>query len=160
MEEILKQILVKLDSLEKGQNGMRSEMNEFKAEQSAMRSEMNEFKTEQFAMRSEMNEFKAVQSTMRSEMNEFQAELTRMNDQIGEVKADQTSMSNKQDSMSLLLDDLRYEQSEMRKEVAFYYGSIMKKLDETKVELSSEINQLSTIQKQHQDVLELLNEKQ
>ncbi|WP_102261224.1 hypothetical protein [Mesobacillus jeotgali] len=52
------------------------------------------------------------------------------------------------------------EQSEMRKEVAFYYGSLMKKLDETKSELSSEIKHVSNVQKQHQDVLEILNEKQ
>ncbi|NKE07780.1 hypothetical protein [Mesobacillus selenatarsenatis] len=55
---------------------------------------------------------------------------------------------------------LQLEQSEMRKEVAFYYGSLMKKLDETKSELSSEIKHVSNIQKQHQDVLEILNEKQ
>ena len=52
------------------------------------------------------------------------------------------------------------EQSEIRKEVGFYYGSLMKKLDENKTELSSEIKQISTIQKQHQSVLEYLNEKQ
>ncbi|WP_312093635.1 hypothetical protein [Niallia sp.] len=52
------------------------------------------------------------------------------------------------------------EQSEIRKEVGFYYGSLMKKLDENKTELSSEIKQVSNIQKKHQDVLEYLNEKQ
>ncbi|KIY20852.1 hypothetical protein, partial [Mesobacillus subterraneus] len=52
------------------------------------------------------------------------------------------------------------EQSEMRKEVAFYYGSLMKKLDETKIDLSSEIKHVSNVQKLHQDVLEILNEKQ
>jgi len=52
------------------------------------------------------------------------------------------------------------EQGEMRKEVAFYYGSLMKKLDETKIELSSELKHVSHIQKQHQDVLEILNERQ
>mgnify|MGYP007039426054 CR=1 FL=1 len=36
----------------------------------------------------------------------------------------------------------------------------MKKLDENKTELSNEIKQISTIQKQHQSVLEYLNEKQ
>ncbi|MBT2639792.1 hypothetical protein, partial [Bacillus sp. ISL-39] len=52
------------------------------------------------------------------------------------------------------------EQSEMRREMGFYYGSLMKKLDETKSELSSEIKHVSNVQKQHQDVLEILNEKQ
>ncbi|WP_052442201.1 hypothetical protein [Mesobacillus selenatarsenatis] len=52
------------------------------------------------------------------------------------------------------------EQSEMRREMEFYYGTLMKKLDETKSELSSEIKHVSNVQKQHQDVLEILNEKQ
>jgi archaellum component FlaC len=58
------------------------------------------------------------------------------------------------------LTGIKDQQGEMRKEVAFYYGSIMKRLDETKSELSSDINRLSSIQKQHQGVLEVLNEKQ
>lgn len=84
------------------------------------------------------------------------------------------SMDNHLDSMDNRLDStdnrlsgvedgqksLLKEQSEMRKEVAFYYGSLMRKLDETKLELSSELKHVSTIQKQHQDVLEILNDRQ
>lgn len=84
------------------------------------------------------------------------------------------SMDNRFDSMEDHLDSmdnrlfgveegqksLHSEQGEMRKEVAFYYGSLMRKLDETKLELSSELKHVSTIQKQHQDLLEILNERQ
>ncbi|WP_423408428.1 hypothetical protein AABM38_22745 [Heyndrickxia sp. MSNUG] len=77
------------------------------------------------------------------------------------------SVENRLDSMdNRLLDveegqkSLLSEQGEMRKEVAFYYGSLMKKLDEAKIELSSELKHVSHIQKQHQDVLEILNERQ
>ena len=84
------------------------------------------------------------------------------------------SMDNRLDSMENRLDSmdnrllgveegqksLHSEQSELRKESAFYYGSLMRKLDETKLELSSELKHVSMIQKQHQDVLEILNEKQ
>ncbi|MEH7443445.1 hypothetical protein V7201_14140 [Bacillus sp. JJ1122] len=77
------------------------------------------------------------------------------------------SMNNRLDSMDNRLSgveegqkSLLREQDEMRKEVAFYYGSLMKKLDETKIELSSELKHVSHIQKQHQDVLEILNERQ
>lgn len=56
--------------------------------------------------------------------------------------------------------EMKAEQAEMRKEVAFYYGTMMKKLDEVKTELSSEIKHISSVQKQHQHVLEIINEKQ
>lgn len=49
---------------------------------------------------------------------------------------------------------------DMRKEVGFYYGSMMKMLDETEIKLSSEIKQFTAVQKQHQHVLEYLNEEQ
>jgi hypothetical protein len=55
---------------------------------------------------------------------------------------------------------LKVEQAEMRKEMGFYYASMMKKLDETKTELSSEIKHITSIQKQHQHVLEIINEKE
>ena len=77
------------------------------------------------------------------------------------------ALDNRLDSMDSRLSGveegqkiLLREQDEMRKEVAFYYGSLMRKLDETKLELSSELKHVSTIQKQHQDVLEILNERQ
>ena len=70
------------------------------------------------------------------------------------------SMDNRLDNLEKGQHILQTEQSEMRKEVAFYYGSLMKELDETKSELSSEIKHVSNIQKQHMDVLEILNEKQ
>ena len=70
------------------------------------------------------------------------------------------SMDNRLSAVEGGQKSLLSEQSEMRKEVAFYYGSLMKKLDETKIELSSELKHVSHIQKQHQDVLEILNERQ
>ena len=77
------------------------------------------------------------------------------------------SMEDRLDSMDDRLlgveegqKSLLSEQGEMRKEVAFYYGSLMRKLDETQLELSSELKHVSTIQKQHQDVLEILNDRQ
>lgn len=70
------------------------------------------------------------------------------------------SMENRMINLEEGQHSLHSEQSEMRKEMAFYYGSLMRKLDETKSELSSEIKHVSNVQKQHQDVLEILNEKQ
>lgn len=77
------------------------------------------------------------------------------------------SIDNRFDSVEVRLGNMedgqqamQFEQSEMRKEVAYYYGTLMKKIDETKSELSSEIKHVSNVQKQHQDVLEILNEKQ
>lgn len=70
------------------------------------------------------------------------------------------SMENRLSNLEKGQHSLQLEQSEMRKEVAYYYGTLMKKLDETKSELSSEIKHVSNVQKQHQDVLEILNEKQ
>lgn len=56
--------------------------------------------------------------------------------------------------------EMRKEQAEMREEIKFYYGSMMNKLDETKSELRSEIKQISSVQKQHQEVLEIINNRQ
>ena len=62
------------------------------------------------------------------------------------------SINNRLSAVEEGQKSLLSEQGEMRKEVAFYYGSLMKKLDETKIELSSELKHVSHIQKQHQDV--------
>ena len=69
------------------------------------------------------------------------------------LEAGQAYLQKGQDAIAL-------EQVEMRKEVAFYYGSMMKKLDDTKHELSSEMKQFGKIQEEHQHVLQLINEKQ
>ncbi len=79
---------------------------------------------------------------------------------LGTLEEGQQSMNLRLGTLEEGQQSMQLEQSEMRKEVAFYYGSLMKKLDETKLELSSEIKHVSNVQKQHQDVLEILNEKQ
>lgn len=76
------------------------------------------------------------------------------------VENSQQEMKVEQGMMRKDLSELKVEQVEMRKEVGFYYGSLMKKLDEVKTELSSEIKHISSVQKQHQHVLEIINEKQ
>lgn len=76
-----------------------------------------------------------------------------MRKDIHDIKTEQAEMKAEQAEM-------KAEQAEMRKEVAFYYGTMMKKLDEVKTELSSEIKHISSVQKQHQHVLEIINEKQ
>ncbi|RBP02741.1 hypothetical protein [Rossellomorea aquimaris] len=111
MEEVLSQILSRLDSMDEGQKQIMRDLVEVKQEQAEMRQE---------------------QGTMREGLNS--------------VKQNLTIVMN--------------EQTEMRKEVAFYYGSLMKKLDETRMELSSEIKHVSTIQKQHQNVLGIINDNQ
>jgi uncharacterized protein (UPF0335 family) len=58
-----------------------------------------------------------------------------------------------------MMKKIEEDQMVMRKELGFYYGSIMKKLDEVKTELKSDFNHIATTQKQHQDELDLLNRK-
>jgi len=111
MEQILKQILDKLQVVENSQQEMRKDISDIRLDQTEM---------------------KVEQAEMKAELTEMKAELTEM----------------------------KVEQAEMRKEVAFYYGTMMKKLDEVKTELSSEIKHISSVQKQHQHVLEIINEKQ
>ncbi|RSD28524.1 hypothetical protein [Mesobacillus subterraneus] len=88
------------------------------------------------------------------------AKFGSMENRLGNLEKGQLSLETNQKELHQGQLSLLSEQSEMRKEVAFYYGSLMKKLDETKSELSSEIKHVSNVQKQHQDVLEILNEKQ
>lgn len=83
-----------------------------------------------------------------------------MDQKFDSINNSLVSMDNRLSAVEEGQKSLLSEQSEMRKEVAFYYGSLMKKLDETKVELSSELKHVSHIQKQQQDVLEILNERQ
>ncbi|WP_445492523.1 hypothetical protein [Niallia sp. 03133] len=87
-------------------------------------------------------------------------QLNSLDNRFSSLESKFDSLEDKVGSLDEGQKALMAEQNEMRKEVGFYYGSIMKKLDETKTELSSEIIQVSTIQKQHQSVLEYLNEKQ
>ena len=83
-----------------------------------------------------------------------------MRKDIHDIRLDQTEMKAEQVEMKAELTEMKVEQAEMRKEVAFYYGTMMKKLDEVKTELSSKIKHISSVQKQHQHVLEIINEKQ
>ncbi|MGS2777523.1 hypothetical protein ACVBAX_09095 [Robertmurraya sp. GLU-23] len=118
MEQILQQILDKLQVVENSQLDMRKDIHDIKTEQAEMK-----------------------------------AEQTEMRKELGGLKAEQTETRKE-------LGGLKEEQAEMRKEVAFYYGTMMKKLDEVKTELSSEIKHISSVQKQHQHVHEIINEKQ
>ncbi|WP_400243821.1 hypothetical protein AB3U99_21700 [Niallia sp. JL1B1071] len=91
-----------------------------------------------------------------------------MNEKIDSMDLKVISMESRMDTIDTKMDSIEtklssvediqlafgVEQREIRKEVGFYYGSLMKKLDENKTELSSEIKQVSNIQKMHQDVLE------
>lgn len=77
-----------------------------------------------------------------------------------EMRKDIYGIKVEQGEMRKDINGIKVEQGEMRKEVAFYYGSMMKKLDEVRTELSSEIKHISSVQKQHQHVLEIINQKQ
>ncbi|MFN7253411.1 MAG: hypothetical protein ACK4M9_21960 [Anaerobacillus sp.] len=89
---------------------------------------------------------------------EMKQERLEMKQERFEMKQD--SLDKRQVAVQNVLETITHEQAEMRKEIAFYYGSLMKKMDEDKKELSSEIKQITAIQKEHQSVLEYLNEKQ
>jgi hypothetical protein len=78
----------------------------------------------------------------------------------GSLEESQKSLIEGQKGLELRQINLEEEQKEMRKELGFYYGSMMKKLDEVKTELKSDFNHIASTQRQHQDVLELLNKKQ
>jgi chromosome segregation ATPase len=65
------------------------------------------------------------------------------------------SMENRLDNLEKGQQSLQLEQNEMRKEVAFYFGTLMKELNQTKTELSSEVKHVSNIQKQNPDSLEM-----
>lgn len=70
----------------------------------------------------------------------------------------QKNLELRQGNLELRQINIEEEQKEMRKELGFYYGSMMRKLEEVKTELKSDYNHIASIQ--HQDVLELLNRKQ
>jgi uncharacterized coiled-coil DUF342 family protein len=95
---------------------------------------------------------------LRQEMNAMGSELRQeMHTLNGELRQE---MNEKWLELRQSIDSLAGEQVEMRKEVAFYYGSTIKKLDETRSELKSEIVQLGKVQQQHhQAVLEYLNNR-
>ncbi|KAB7665873.1 hypothetical protein [Bacillus sp. B1-b2] len=132
MEKILQQILNRLDSMETKMDSMEVKMD-------SMETKMDSMETKMGSMEVKMDSMENKMDSMETKMNSVETRLTVVED------------NQKEFSMEL---------SEVRKETAFYYGSLMKKLDETKAELSSEITQVVNVQKQHQSVLEYLNEKQ
>ncbi|WP_456276690.1 hypothetical protein [Bacillus sp. AK128] len=153
MEGILQQILNELTLVKTSQLEMRQDIQgltegqlEFKKEQAGMRQDIQgltegqlEFKKEQAGMRQDIQGLTEGQLELKGEQAGFRQDIQGLTEgQLG----------------------LKEEQAEMRKEIGFYYGSLMKKIDDTKVELSSEIKHVSMIQKQHQNVLEILNDRQ
>lgn len=93
-------------------------------------------------------------------LDSMDARFESMENRLGNVEIVFGNLDNRLGNLEEGQHSLHSEQGEMRKEMAFYYGSLMKKLDETKSGLTSEIKHVSSIQKQHQNVLEILNEKQ
>jgi DNA repair exonuclease SbcCD ATPase subunit len=148
MEQLLEKIVEQLSELrgdvkqlQSGQVEMETRLRE------EMHSMGSELRQEMHAMGSELRqEMHAMGSELRHEMNAIGSELRHeMNDKWQELRQS--------------IDSLADEQVEMRKEIAFYYNSTMKKLEETRSELKSEIVQLGKIQQQHQAVLEYLNNR-
>ncbi|MFT8322290.1 MAG: hypothetical protein ABF649_15445 [Bacillus sp. (in: firmicutes)] len=116
---------------------------------------------------SQLNSMDKRLGSMENKIDSLEGKFGSMENKMDSLEGKFGFMENKMDSSDKRLGSLEEnqkmlieEQREMRKEVGFYYGSMMNKLDETKTELSSEIKQVFTIQKQHQSVLEYLNEKQ
>ncbi len=97
--------------------------------------------------------FDKEQANMRQDLSKVVQEQSNMRQDLSKVVQEQSNM--RQD-----LSKVIQEQAEMRKEMAFFYGSLMRKMDETKLELSSEIKQISKVQQEHQIVLKYLNQKQ
>jgi chromosome segregation ATPase len=139
MEGILNKILDRLDSMDKRFDSVDKRFDSVDERFNSMGNRLENLERGQHILQSEQSEMRKGLDNLEKNQNIFQS--------------DQSKMQKVQ--LSLLS-----EQSEMRKEMAFYYGSLMKKLDETKSELSSDIKHVSNVQKQHQDVLEILNEKQ
>ena len=102
---------------------------------------------------SQLNKMESKMDSMGNRMDSIENKIESIENKVG-------SMENRMEAFENNQKSLIAEQSEMRKEVGFYYASMMKKMDETKTELSSEIKQVTAIQKQHQSVLEYLNDQQ
>lgn len=100
-----------------------------------------------------MKELEEILSKILTKLDSLESGQAALGEKIASLESRQASVESGQASLIA-------EQSEMRKEMAFYYGSMMKKLDETKSELSSEIKHVANIQEQHQSVLEIMNENQ
>lgn len=139
MEDILKQILNKLDSLEMGQHSFDKKLDGFEQK-------LVDFGNRQDSFEQKLVDFGNRQDRFEEKLMDFDNRQDRFEDRM-------TSLEKGQDAIAL-------EQCETRKEVGFYYASMMKKFDEGKKELSSEIKQVTAVQKEHQNVLEFLNEKQ
>ena len=86
--------------------------------------------------------------------------LTQILKRMEALETGQHALATGQQALTTGQQSIISEQGEMRKEMAFYYANTMRKLDETKSELSSEIKHISTQQEDHQKVLELLNQRQ
>jgi hypothetical protein len=152
MEQLLEKIVEQLSELrgdvKQLQSGQIEMETRLRDEMHAMGSELKEeLRQEMHAMGSELRqEMNAMGNELRQEMHAMGSELRQeMNDKWQELRQS--------------IDSLTDEQVEMRKEIAFYYSSTMKKLEETRSELKSEIVQLGKVQQQHQAVLEYLNNR-
>jgi chromosome segregation ATPase len=117
---------------------------------------MSGFKSVQAATRLELTEMRGDISGLASEQATIRLELTEMHGDI-------SSLASEQATIRLELTEMRgevtFDQAEIRKEIAFYYSSTMKKLDDVRTELKSDITQVANVQRQHQDVLAWLNRK-
>ena len=62
------------------------------------------------------------------------------------------------EQMNKKFDDFAVGQSEMRKEMAFYYGSLMREIENSRMEALSQFKHLENVVDQHRGAIELLGE--
>jgi len=135
MEEILKQILGKLDTFDKRFDEVD-------------------------------NRFNAMEDKFEKRFDTVETKFEEIDKRFENVDSKIETMDNKFDSFDTSLNNLATElditindQSEMRKEMAFYFSKLMKEQENTRVELKSDVRHLEDVLDEHQGALDVIAEK-
>jgi archaellum component FlaC len=87
-----------------------------------------------------------MEELLRQFMDHMNRQMDQMNQRFDKIDND--------------ISDIKYEQAEMRKEVAFYYGSTMKSHEELRSEMRSNFKYLEGVVIQHRSIIDMLKEQQ
>lgn len=112
------------------------------------------------------NKFSEFQLEVRKDINELRQDVVALNagqeemrKDIGIIQKDIVGLRQGQEGLKIGLNGLEFEQSEMRKEVAFYYGSMMRQNENTRLEMRSSFKQMERTIKEHRKAINMLSKR-
>ncbi|WP_229520839.1 hypothetical protein [Paenibacillus sp. GM2] len=117
-EQLLQQIIQKLDRIENDQQAMKSDMGSMKSELGSMKSELGSMKETQALMQSQLSETNAIVRAIRDRQEETDAKLDALSMDVHKLHGELTHVKEGQERHERILEKLSLRSIEQETDIS------------------------------------------